>query len=163
TLLVAAAGVLLFVAGYTVAARDRLFDLLSGVTSRRAPAASAGTAEVALHEARQAVTARRYDDARRALARIPAGDPLRPQADVLGRAAGAGPGPGRDPEARGVAHAAAGILRPAPVRHARRRRSPGAARVPSAPVRPPRRRRAASAGRGGGRLRPRSGGRPGAQ
>ena len=83
TLLVAAAGVLLFVAGYTVAARDRLFDLLSGVTARRAPAASAGAAEVALHDAQQAVTARRYDDARRALARIPTGDPLRPQADAL--------------------------------------------------------------------------------
>ena len=83
TLLVAAAGVLLFVAGYTVAARDRIFDIFSGVSSRRAPAANARASEVALHDARQAFEARRYDDARRALARIPAGDPLRPQADAL--------------------------------------------------------------------------------
>ena len=82
-LLVAAAGVLLFVAGYTVAARDRIFVFVSGVSSRRAPAANARASEVALHDARQAFDARRYDDARRALARIPAGDPLRPAADVL--------------------------------------------------------------------------------
>ena len=82
-LLVAAAGVLLFVAGYTVAARDRIFDIFSGVSSRRAPAANARNSEVALHDARQAFAARRYDDARRALARIPAGDPLRPEADAL--------------------------------------------------------------------------------
>jgi hypothetical protein len=83
TLLVAAAGVLLFVAGYTVAARDRLAELVTGVSSRRGPAAKAGAAEVALHDAEQAFAARRYDDARRALARIPAGDPLRPAADAL--------------------------------------------------------------------------------
>ena len=83
TLLVAAAGVLLFVAGYTVAARDRLVDMVSGVSSRRAPAANARASEVALHDAPRAVDARRYDDARRALARIPAGDPLRPEADAL--------------------------------------------------------------------------------
>ena len=82
-LLVAAAGVLLFVAGYTVAARDRIFELVSGVSSRHGPAANARVSEVALHDARQAFEARRYDDARRALARIPAGDPLRPQADAL--------------------------------------------------------------------------------
>ena len=82
-LLVAAAGVLLFVAGYTVAARDRLFEMFSGVSARRAPAANARASEVALHDARQAFDARRYDDARRALARIPAGDPLRPEADAL--------------------------------------------------------------------------------
>ncbi len=82
-LLVAAAGVLLFVAGYTVAARDRIFDIFSGVSSRRAPAANARASEIALHDARQAFDARRYDDARRALARIPAGDPLRPEADAL--------------------------------------------------------------------------------
>ena len=82
-LLVAAAGVLLFVAGYTVAARDRIFEFVSGVSSRRAPAANARASEVALHDARQAFDARRYDDARRALARIPAGDPLRPAADAL--------------------------------------------------------------------------------
>jgi hypothetical protein len=82
-LLVAAAGVLLFVAGYTVAERDRLADLVTGVASRRGPAAKAGVAEVALHDAEQAFAARRYDDARRALARIPVGDPLRPAADVL--------------------------------------------------------------------------------
>jgi hypothetical protein len=82
-LLVAAAGVLLFVAGYTVAERDRLAELVTGVASRRGPAAKAGTAEVALHDAEQAFAARRYDDARRALARIPAGDPLRPAADAL--------------------------------------------------------------------------------
>jgi hypothetical protein len=82
-LLVAAAGVLLFVAGYTVAARDRIFEIVSGVSSRRAPAANARASEVALHDARQAFAARRYDDARRALARIPAGDPLRPDADAL--------------------------------------------------------------------------------
>jgi len=83
TLLVAAAGVLLFVAGYTVAARDRIFEFVSGVSSRRAPAANARASEVALHDARQAFEARRYDDARRALARIPADDPLRAEADAL--------------------------------------------------------------------------------
>jgi hypothetical protein len=82
-LLVAAAGVLLFVAGYTVAARDRMFEMLSGVSSPRGPAANARASEVALHDARQAIGGRRYDDARRALARIPAGDPLRPEADAL--------------------------------------------------------------------------------
>ena len=82
-LLVAAAGVLLFVAGYTVAARDRIFELVSGVSARHGPAANARVSEVALHDARQAFEARRYDDARRALARIPAGDPLRPEADAL--------------------------------------------------------------------------------
>ena len=81
--LVAAAGVLLFVAGYTVAARDRLAALVTGVTSRRAPAASARVSEVDLHDARHAFEARRYDDARRALARIPAGNPLRAEADAL--------------------------------------------------------------------------------
>jgi hypothetical protein len=83
TLLVAAAGVLLFVAGYTVAARDRLADWVSGVSSRRAPAANARASEVALHDARTAFASRRYDDARRALARVPAGDPLRAEADAL--------------------------------------------------------------------------------
>jgi hypothetical protein len=83
TLLVAAAGVLLFVAGYTVAARDRIFEFVSGVSSRRATAANARASEVALHDARQAFEARRYDDARRALARIPADDPLRAEADAL--------------------------------------------------------------------------------
>lgn len=83
TLLVAAAGVLLFVAGYTVAARDRLADWVGGVSTRRGPAANARASEVALHDARQAVTNRRYDDARRALARIPAEDPLRAEADAL--------------------------------------------------------------------------------
>ena len=82
-LLVAAAGVLLFVAGYTVAARDRIFEGFSGVSSRRGPAANARASEVALHDAQQALDARRYDDARRALARIPAGDPLRADADAL--------------------------------------------------------------------------------
>ena len=82
-LLVAAAGVLLFVAGYTVAARDWIFEIVSGVSSRRAPAANARASEVALHDARQAFDARRYDDARRALTRIPAGDPLRAEADAL--------------------------------------------------------------------------------
>jgi hypothetical protein len=82
-LLVGAAGVLLFVAGYTVAERDRLAELVTGVASRRGLAAKAGAAEVALHDAEQAFAARRYDDARRALARIPAGHPLRPAADVL--------------------------------------------------------------------------------
>lgn len=82
-LLVAAAGVLLFVAGYTVAARDRLAEIVTGASSRRAPAASARPSEVDLHDAQQAFTARRYDDARRALARIPAGDPLRAEADAL--------------------------------------------------------------------------------
>ncbi len=83
TLLVAAAGVLLFVAGYTVAARDRLADWVGGVSTRRGPAANAGASEIALHDARNAVIARRYDDARRALARIPADDPLRLEADAL--------------------------------------------------------------------------------
>jgi hypothetical protein len=82
-LLVAAAGVLLFVAGYTVAARDRIFEMFSGVSAPRGPAANARASEVDLHDARQAFDARRYDDARRALARIPAGDPLRPEADAL--------------------------------------------------------------------------------
>ena len=36
-----------------------------------------------LHDAQLAYAARRYDDARRALARIPAGDPLRAEADAL--------------------------------------------------------------------------------
>lgn len=83
-LLVAAAGVLLFVAGYTVAARDRLAEWVSGVSSR--PGAvdpTAHASEIVLDEARQALAARRYDDVRRALARIPAGDPLRKQADLL--------------------------------------------------------------------------------
>ena len=83
TLLVAAAGVLLFVAGYTVAARDRLAEWASGVSSRRAPAANARASEVALHDARHAFDGRRYDDARRALARIPGDDPLRAEADAL--------------------------------------------------------------------------------
>jgi hypothetical protein len=82
-LLVAAAGVLLFVAGYTVAARDRLAEIVTGVSTRRAPAASARASEVDLHDAQQAFAARRYDDARRALARIPAADPLRAEADAL--------------------------------------------------------------------------------
>ena len=83
-LLVAAAGVLLFVAGYTVAARDRLCRAGSAACRRAAaPAANARASEIALHDARQAVAARRYDDARRALARIPADDPLRPEADAL--------------------------------------------------------------------------------
>jgi hypothetical protein len=82
-LLVAAAGVLLFVAGYTVAARDWLAEIVNGVSSRREPAASARASEVDLHDARQAFGRRRYDDARRALARIPAGDPLRAEADAL--------------------------------------------------------------------------------
>ncbi len=83
TLLVAAAGLLLFVAGYTVAARDRLADWVSGVASRPSPAANARVSEVALHDAKLAFAARRYDDARRALARLPAGDPQRPEADAL--------------------------------------------------------------------------------
>jgi hypothetical protein len=82
-LLVAAAGVLLFVAGYTVAARDRLAEIVTGVSTRRAPAAGARASEVDLHDAQVAFAARRYDDARRALARIPAGDPVRPEADAL--------------------------------------------------------------------------------
>lgn len=82
-MMVAAAGVLLFVAGYTVAARDWLAEIVSGVSSHRAPAASARASEVDLHDARQAYAGRRYDDARRALARIPAGDPLRAEADAL--------------------------------------------------------------------------------
>jgi hypothetical protein len=82
--LVAAAGILLFVAGYTVAARDRLAEWVIGVSSRRAPIPAEVRASVlALDEARQALSARRYDDARRALARIPHGDPLRPDADRL--------------------------------------------------------------------------------
>jgi hypothetical protein len=83
-LLVAAAGVLLFVAGYTVAARDRLADWMSGVSSGRAPLPAEGrAAAVALDEARRALEARRYDDARRALVRIPPDDPLRADADRL--------------------------------------------------------------------------------
>jgi hypothetical protein len=83
-LLVAAAGVLLFVAGYTVAARDRLAEWVSGVASRRAPVpADVRASSQALDEARLALAARRYDDARRALARIPPADPLRPDADRL--------------------------------------------------------------------------------
>ena len=83
-LLVAAAGVLLFVAGYTVAARDRLAGWVSGASSRRpAVAVDVRSSGLALDEARRALSARRYDDARRALARIPSGDPLRPDADRL--------------------------------------------------------------------------------
>jgi hypothetical protein len=83
-LLVAAAGVLLFVAGYTVAARDRLAEWVNGVVTRPEPGIqNADAAAVALHDARVALDARRYDDARRALARIPIGDPLRPEADRL--------------------------------------------------------------------------------
>jgi hypothetical protein len=82
-LLVAAAGLLLFVAGYTVAARDRLADWVTGVAARPSPAANARASEVALHDAKLAFAARRYDDARRALERIPAGDPQRPEADAL--------------------------------------------------------------------------------
>ena len=84
-LLVAAAGVLLFVAGYTVAARDRLAEWVSGVSVRSGTPADepAHASEVALNEARTALAARRYDDVRRALARVPAGDPLRRQADAL--------------------------------------------------------------------------------
>jgi len=84
-LLVAAAGVLLFVAGYTVAARDRLAEWVNGVAAKPAapPAVAPRASDVALAEARQALDAHRYDDARRALARIPADDPLRPKADAL--------------------------------------------------------------------------------
>jgi hypothetical protein len=84
-LLVAAAGVLLFVAGYTVAARDRLAEWVSGVSVRSGALADepVHASETALNEARQALAARRYDDARRALARIAAADPLRRQADEL--------------------------------------------------------------------------------
>lgn len=82
--LVAAAGVLLFVAGYTVAARDRLAEWVSGVSSRRpSMPAEVPASTLALDAARQALAARRYDDARRALSRIPPGDPLRPDADRL--------------------------------------------------------------------------------
>jgi hypothetical protein len=87
TLLVAAAGLLLFVAGYTVAARDRLAEWVNGVTARPTapPATEPRASEIALNDARQALAARRFDDARRALARIPADDPLRHQADgILG-------------------------------------------------------------------------------
>lgn len=83
-LLVAAAGVLLFVAGYTVAARDRLAEWVSGVANRRPTIpAEVRASGLALDDARRALSARRYDDARRALARIPPGDPLRPDADRL--------------------------------------------------------------------------------
>jgi len=84
-LLVAAAGVLLFVAGYTVAARDRLAEWVTGVSVRPGVVADepVHASEIALNEARQALAARRYDDARRALARIAAADPLRRQADEL--------------------------------------------------------------------------------
>jgi hypothetical protein len=84
-LLVAAAGVLLFVAGYTVAARDRLAEWVSGVSVRPGAVVEVPVhaSEIVLNEARQALAARRYDDVRRALARIPAGDPLRRQADAL--------------------------------------------------------------------------------
>jgi hypothetical protein len=85
TLLVAAAGLLLFVAGYTVAARDRLAEWVNGVAARPAapPATEPRASEIALRDARQALAARRVDDARRALARIPAADPLRRQADAI--------------------------------------------------------------------------------
>jgi hypothetical protein len=85
TLLVAAAGVLLFVAGYTVAARDRLAEWVNGVAATPVPppAIAPRAADIALAEARQALDAHRYDDARRALARIPADDPLRPRADAI--------------------------------------------------------------------------------
>jgi hypothetical protein len=82
-LLVAAAGVLLFVAGYTVAARDRLADWIGGATAGPAAPVGGRAADSALRDARAALGARRYDDARRALARVPAGDPLRPEADRL--------------------------------------------------------------------------------
>ncbi|HEY8549448.1 MAG TPA: hypothetical protein VIL35_05810 [Vicinamibacterales bacterium] len=85
--LVVLAGVLLFVAGYTVAARDRLADWWTG----RRPADNAGpsvttpamSAETALNVARQAIAAGRFDDARRALAHVAPDDPLRRQADAL--------------------------------------------------------------------------------
>jgi hypothetical protein len=83
-LLVAAAGVLLFVAGYTVAARDRLAEWMAGIEARRPTAVETTLpSDAALREARQALAARRYDDARRALARVPAGDPARVDADAL--------------------------------------------------------------------------------
>jgi hypothetical protein len=82
-ILVAAAGVLLFVAGYTVAARDRLAVWIAGATSRPASPQAGRAADLALRDARVALAARRYDDARRALARVPSGDPLRPEADRL--------------------------------------------------------------------------------
>jgi hypothetical protein len=81
--LVAAAGVLLFVAGYTVAARDRLAEWINGATVRPTSPAPGRAADLAVRDARVALAARRYDDARRALARVPAGDPLRPEADRL--------------------------------------------------------------------------------
>jgi hypothetical protein len=85
TLLVAAAGVLLFVAGYTVAARDRLAEWVNGVAAKppATPAIGPRASEIALDDAQQALAARRYDDASRALARIPADDPLRRQADAI--------------------------------------------------------------------------------
>jgi hypothetical protein len=82
-ILVGAAGVLLFVAGYTVAARDRLAEWISGATASPAASGVGRAADVALNDARAALAARRYDDARRALARVPSGDPLRPEADRL--------------------------------------------------------------------------------
>jgi hypothetical protein len=88
TFLIGVAGVVLFLAGYTVAARDRLAEWWSG-----APRPAAATtalvrpltvpAEAALNRARQALAARRYEEARQALALVPMSDPLRGQADAL--------------------------------------------------------------------------------
>jgi hypothetical protein len=89
TILVSLAGLVLFMAGYTVAARDRLADWWAGradqVSAVELAPATPGPlpAEAALNLARQALAARRFDEARRALALIPAGDPLRRHADAL--------------------------------------------------------------------------------
>jgi hypothetical protein len=108
TVLVAVAGVVLFLAGYTVAARDRLAEWWTGSPPAHTGAATVATpslpAETALNRARQALAANRFEEARRALALVPVTDPLRKQADALlaelqqavgARSAGATPGAAR--------------------------------------------------------------------
>lgn len=85
-LLFVVAGVLLFVAGYMVAARDDLAEWWLGRTPaaaavREVPAAA--PAEVSVNLARQHMAAGRFQEARRALDAIAVDDPLRKQADAL--------------------------------------------------------------------------------
>jgi hypothetical protein len=92
TLLVAAAGVLLFVAGYTVAGARSLADWVQ----RRLLRAGAGGQRPRLRSRARTTRDRRSRPAATttraaALARIPAGDPLAPEADALvARSSGSG-------------------------------------------------------------------------
>jgi hypothetical protein len=88
--LVIVAGVLLFGAGYTVAARDRIaqwwqssrFDDPSRASRLTGALGVRSTDDVLLH-VRQLLDRGRFDEALRSLSGIRADDPRRPEADVL--------------------------------------------------------------------------------